>query len=97
VLSLDHIGRTVAQRTQGRVEIGLDIERWIDRAIKRFTDTYAATLAAADLELAFDPVLLRALCFEKETYEYVYAARLLPSWLYAPRGGMARLLRQGAP
>lgn len=96
VLSLDHIGRTVQGRRHGRSGPEIDIERWIDRAIDRFTTTYSAELAAAGTELEFDAPLLRAFMFEKETYEYVYAARMLPSWLYAPRAGMARLLARAA-
>jgi uncharacterized protein involved in exopolysaccharide biosynthesis len=33
---------------------------------------------------------------EKELYEFVYAARILPEWLYAPQLGMQWLMRDDA-
>ena len=39
-----------------------------------------------------DPTLLRALEVAKEWREAVYAARVLPEWLYAPRLVLEKLL-----
>ena len=41
-----------------------------------------------------DEVLLRALEFDRALYEFTYASRYLPDWLYAPRGGLRALLEQ---
>ena len=43
-----------------------------------------------------DGDLLAALELVKECTEFVYAARFLPGWTYAPRNGMRRLLARAA-
>ena len=93
VRSLDHIARTAELRSHGAAERGLDVDAWIERATERAGAAYSAVLAASDTGLRFDPVLLHAFELEKETYEFIYAAKFLPSWLYAPRLGMRWLLR----
>ena len=57
-------------------------EGWIAPAREAFLAGYGPV----------DPDLLRAFEVEKETYEFVYAARYLRDWAYAPRGGLAWLM-----
>jgi trehalose synthase-fused probable maltokinase len=90
VRSLDHIGRTAERRSGGIAVRGLDIDAWIARAHARACEEYAAAIDGSPLE--FDPLLLRAFEFEKETYEFLYAQTFLPSWMYAPRLGLQWLL-----
>jgi maltokinase len=92
VRSLDHVARTAELRSHG-VKPAMDVDAWIARAEQRCTRAYAAGLG--DSGIILDRDLLRAFELEKETYEFVYAARFLPSWLYAPRLGMRWLHRHG--
>jgi maltokinase len=78
--SFDHLARHVDRDLHpGHVR---QIEAWIDEARRGFLDAYGP----------HDPVLLRALEVEKETYEFVYAATFLPDWMYAAVGGMRWLM-----
>ena len=43
---------------------------------------------------AIDDDLLLAFEFAKESYEFTYAARFLPDWLWAPREGMRWLVER---
>ena len=96
VRSLDHVARMAELRAAGIATPAFDVgQAWIERAQERCIDAYAAALAASDTGLGYDPALLRAFELEKETYEFIYAARFLPSWLYAPRLGMRWLFRHG--
>jgi maltose alpha-D-glucosyltransferase / alpha-amylase len=97
--SFDHVARSAGRRAEQRrggppERQGLDLDAWIDRARARFLAAYADGLRAAGAPPLLDPDLLEAFEFAKETYELVYAATFLPSWLWAPRGGLAWLLRQ---
>jgi predicted trehalose synthase len=99
--SLDHVARSAQRRAEQRhggalERQGLDIEAWIARARARFLAAYGDGLRAAGAPPLLDPDLLEAFEFAKETYELVYAATVLPSWLWAPRGGLGWLLREGA-
>jgi maltokinase len=78
--SFDHIGRYVERDL--RPGDGGAIEDWITRARAAFLDGYGQV----------DEGLLRALEVEKETYEFIYAAAFVPDWMYAPVGGMRRLM-----
>ena len=79
--SFDHLGRHVERDLwPGH---GGEIEEWITRAQAAFLKAYGPV----------DDALLRALEVEKETYEFTYAAAFLPDWMYAPVGGMRRLMR----
>jgi maltokinase len=79
--SFDHIGRFVEhERWPGHLA---DIECWIEAARAAFLAGYGPV----------DATLLRALEFEKECYEFTYAADFDPSWTYAAQGGMRWLLR----
>jgi trehalose synthase-fused probable maltokinase len=95
VRSLDHVARMAELRAAGLEQPGLDVDAWIDRAQERCIASYTEAIEASDTGLEFDPALLRAFELEKETYEFLYAARFLPSWLYAPRLGMRWLFRHG--
>ncbi len=95
VRSLDHVARMAELRASGMETPAFDVDTWIERAQERCIEAYAAALEASDTGLEFDPALLRAFELEKETYEFIYAARFLPSWLYAPRLGMRWLFRHG--
>jgi maltokinase len=80
--SIDHMGSAAARRAGGA-----DPSAWIEAAM-------AAAFAAYEdhAPVPVDRALLRALEVAKECGEYVYAQRVLPEWLYAPRLGMRRLL-----
>jgi maltokinase len=95
VRSLDHVARMAELRAAGVETPGLDVDAWIERAQERCIESYVAALEESGTDLVFDPALLRAFELEKETYEFLYAARFLPSWLYAPRLGMRWLFRHG--
>jgi predicted trehalose synthase len=79
--SLDHCGRYAVERHGGDAA---RVEEWI-------------TAGRANLLRGYGPhdgVLLRALEFDRAVYEFTYASRYLPEWLYAPRGGLRALLEQ---
>jgi trehalose synthase-fused probable maltokinase len=97
--SVDHVGRSARRRAErrnsGRVEEpGLDIDRWLERARERFLHGYREQLRERGLPAAIDEDLLLAFEFAKESYEFVYAARFLPDWLWAPREGMRWLVER---
>ena len=52
-------------------------------------------LRQAGAPITVDLDLLDAFEVAKESYEFVYAATVLPSWLWAPREGMRWLLAHG--
>ncbi len=89
--SLDHVARSAELRVAER---GIDgttaIDAWISFAQSAVLVAYEAALA--DSPLTLDRALLRRFCIEKELYEFVYAARILPEWLYAPQLGMRWLM-----
>ncbi len=79
--SFDHLVRFVQRESPDAV--GRDrAEAWIEPAREAFLAGYGPV----------DAQLLRAFEVEKETYEFVYAARYLRDWAYAPRGGLAWLM-----
>ena len=98
--SFDHVARSAARRAERRAggpidAPRLDIEVWIERSRARFLQTYAEGLRRAGAPFALDLDLLDAFEVAKECYEFVYAATVLPSWLWAPRDGMRWLLAHG--
>jgi maltose alpha-D-glucosyltransferase/alpha-amylase len=100
--SLDHVARSARRRADGReggpvTRPGLDIEAWIERARERFLAAYAEGLRRSGAPITLDLDLLDAFEVAKESYEFVYAATVLPSWLWAPREGMRWLLAHGEP
>ena len=91
VRSLDHVARSA----QLRVGLGEAImDTWICFAQEVVLASYEAGLGDSPIQL--DRNLLRLFCLEKELYEFVYAARILPEWLYAPQLGMQWLMRDDA-
>lgn len=98
--SLDHVARSARRRALARAdepieEPGLDVEAWIVRARERFLAAYLEGLRQAGTPMTLDPDLLDAFEVAKETYEFRYAATVLPTWLWAPREGMRWLLAHG--
>ena len=68
------------------------MDAWLLRVRERFLSAYAAGIAMAGAPVVLDPGLLRAMELEKECAEFAYAATYLPSWLWAPREGIAALV-----
>ena len=79
--SLDHCGRYAVESHGGDAA---RVEQWIRDARANLLRGYGP----------HDEVLLRALEFDRAVYEFTYASRYLPDWLYAPRGGLRALLEQ---
>lgn len=91
VRSLDHVARSA----QVRAGLGAPVmDEWIRFAQDVVLASYEDGLGDARIRL--DRGLLRLFCLEKELYEFVYAARILPAWLYAPQLGMQWLMRDDA-
>ncbi len=88
--SLDHVGRVAALRTGGTATT--DIEGWIQRAQTDFLDTYRDSLRDAGRPELLDERLLQPMTAERICRELVYAARVLPRWLYAPMGTLRRTI-----
>jgi maltose alpha-D-glucosyltransferase/alpha-amylase len=99
IRSLGHAGRSARRRAEshrgGPVESpGLAIEAWLARARERFVESYRRGLLELGAPFEVDDDLLRAFEFEKETYEYIYAATYLPEWLWASVEGMRGLVAE---
>jgi trehalose synthase-fused probable maltokinase len=95
--SLDHAGRSAVRRAERRnggplTRSGLDMNAWLRRARERFVESYRTGLRDAMAPIDVDEDLLRAFEFEKESYEFVYAATWLPDWIWAPLEGMRGLV-----
>ncbi len=100
--SLDHVARSARRRAERRAggpieRPSLDIDAWIEHARARFLEAYAEGLRRSGAPVTLDLDLLDAFEVAKEAYEFVYAATVLPSWLWAPREGMRWLLEHGEP
>lgn len=100
--SLDHVARSARRRAERRVggpieHPALDIDAWIERARERFLAAYASGLRRSGAPFTLDLDLLDAFEVAKEAYEFVFAATVLPSWLWAPTEGMRWLLTHGEP
>ena len=91
VRSLDHVARSA----QVRAGLGAPVmDEWIRFAQEVVLASYDNGLGDSPVRL--DRQTLRLFCLEKELYEFVYAARILPEWLYAPQLGMQWLMRDDA-
>jgi len=77
--SIDHCGRYAVKRHGADPAV---VEAWIGEARRELLAGYGL----------HDAALLRALEFERAVYEFTYASRYLPEWLYAPREGLVALL-----
>jgi len=100
--SLDHVARSARRRAERRAggpieRPGLDVDAWIERSRQRFLAAYAMGLRRSGAPFTLDLDLLDAFEVAKEAYEFVYAATVLPSWLWAPREGLRWLLDHGDP
>jgi maltose alpha-D-glucosyltransferase/alpha-amylase len=99
--SIEHVGRSARRRAEERRagvvdSPGLDIEAWLARARERFLESYRRGLRERGAPIEVDVDLLRAFEFEKECYEFIYAATYLPEWLWAPLEGMRALVASAA-
>jgi maltokinase len=93
--SLDHVARSAQVRCAGRGADGtMLMDAWIPAAQEAVLSGYETGLG--DARLVLDRPLLRRLAIAKELGEFAYAARHLPSWLYAPVMGMRWLMRDDA-
>jgi trehalose synthase-fused probable maltokinase len=97
--SLDHVARSGLRRARARCPTAgpadaaawtLRVDDWIEASRAAFVTAYAT--AVGDPAWVPDRALLRAVEVEKELREFIYAARFLPAWLYAPTGGLRALL-----
>ena len=66
--------------------------RRIDAARASIRSAYERRLRELDAPFTVDPRLLDAFEAEKAVYEFVYAARYLPSWLDVPRRALASVV-----
>ncbi len=95
--SLDHVGRSAIRRAERRnggrlTRPGLDMDGWFLRARERFLEAYRDGLRVEGVRGVIDVDLLRAFEIDKETSEFIYAATYLPTWFWAPVGGMTWLI-----
>jgi predicted trehalose synthase len=83
--SIDHIGTAGSRRAEWA-----DPGAFIAAASDAAREAYEHATGAA-----VDRPLLAALELASECRELVYAHRVVPEWLYAPRAGLQRLLQEG--
>ncbi len=88
--SLDHVGRIVDRRTDGRLTPVIDA--WIDQARQSYLAAYVETLTRAGHRTLLDERLLIAFEAERVCREMLYAAGTLPRWMYAPIGTLRRMI-----
>ena len=84
--SVDHAGHWVCRRRNE--DAGPVARAWIASRRNSIRSAYERRLAELDSPLRVDGRLLEAFEAEKAVYEFVYAARFLPSWLDVPRGAL---------
>jgi trehalose synthase-fused probable maltokinase len=65
------------------------VAAWVGAARASIRAAYERRLRELDAPFGVDPRLLGAFEAEKAVYEFVYAARFLPSWLDVPRRALA--------
>ncbi len=88
--SLDHVGRVADGRTGGTMAPA--IEAWIGDAQRDFQAAYRTILASAGRSESYDERLLEPFIAERICRELVYAAQVLPRWLYAPMATLRRVV-----
>jgi len=88
--SVDHAAHWVCL-SRGE-EAGPVAAAWIASARAAIGVAYEARLAELGAPLRVDPRLLAAFEAEKGAYEFVYAARYLPSWLEVPRRALPAVI-----
>ncbi len=84
--SLDHVARVVDKGTGFAMTDRVDA--WSCAARARLLDAYRSELAEAGRSNLLDERLLPAFEAEQLCREIVYASEHLPSWVYAPLGGL---------
>jgi maltokinase len=84
--SLDHVARVVDKGTGFTMTDAVDA--WSRTARERLIDAYRAEIASAGRPELLDERLLTAFEAEQLCREIVYAGKHLPSWVYAPLGGL---------
>jgi predicted trehalose synthase len=73
------------------VDLRTAADRWIAAERRRFLSAYRDGVAE-DLGRWIDARAIHGFEIEKECYELAYAARVLPTWTWAPVGGIGWLL-----
>jgi trehalose synthase-fused probable maltokinase len=68
------------------------VDAWIRGARRAIRSSYEARLDELGAPFAVDPRLLAAFEADKAVYEFVYAARFLPSWLRVPQSALGTLV-----
>lgn len=68
-------------------------DAWIGAARRAIRSSYELRLEELGAPFAVDPRLLVAFEADKAVYEFVYAARFLPSWLRVPQAALEDLVR----
>lgn len=84
--SLDHVARVVDKGTGFAMTDRVDA--WSRQAREQLLDSYRSELASVGRSELLDERLLPAFEAEQLCREIVYAAEHLPSWVYAPLGGL---------
>jgi len=84
--SVDHAGR-VADKSSGFTST-VEVDRWSEQARATLLREYRAELTAAGRPELLDERLMAAFEAEQLCREIVYASEHLPSWAYAPLGGL---------
>jgi trehalose synthase-fused probable maltokinase len=102
LLSLDHVSASAERRAlatgwQPGSHAGLDIAAWRVRSRERLLAAYRSGLRRAGAPIVLDEALLDGLAVAKECAEFVYAAKYLPEWSWAPHAAMGRLIVGKAP
>lgn len=90
-MSLDHVGRVVADGVDGALVPR--VNSWIADTTAAFLAAYIETLAETGHAGLFDAALLAPFEVEQEIRELVYAARFLPRWRYAPMASLRARFR----
>jgi maltokinase len=86
--SIDHVGRIAINRLP---DAAAEIESLTTLAVSDCQAAYRNTLAFAGASPLLDERLLWPLRVAQELHEFVYAARHLPRWTYAPDGALGAM------
>lgn len=84
--SLDHVARVVDKGTG--FTMTPQVDAWSRRSREMLLEAYRGELAAVGREDLLDERLIEPFEAEQLCHEIVYAAQYVPSWVYAPLGGL---------
>jgi len=84
--SLDHVARVVDKGTG--FTMTPQVDAWSRRAREMLLEAYRGELAAAGRAELLDDRLIEPFEAEQLCHEIVYAGLYVPSWVYAPLGGL---------